>query len=213
MNLITTGLIPTSLTIARFYRSHAPRRDARAAPPLELKRSALPAAVAPDGSFEGYAALFGRVDLGRDLILPGAFSRSLAERGAGGVRMLFQHDPAEPIGVWTQIREDAKGLLVRGRLTPEVARAREVLALMRAGALDGLSIGFRAVEGRTDPRSRVRRLSRIDLWEVSVVTFPMQPDARIGAVKRADLVRAIRDGARRLRPRIPRHAVIPAGAL
>ncbi|MBB3769801.1 hypothetical protein FHS55_000387 [Angulomicrobium tetraedrale] len=177
-----------------------------ALPPLQTKALAgRLAQVEPDGSFEGYAALFGRVDLGRDLILPGAFARSLAERGTSGVRMLFQHDPAEPIGTWISMREDGVGLYVRGRLTLDVARAREVLALMRAGAVDGLSIGFRAVEGRTDPRSRVRRLARIDLWEVSVVTFPMQPDARIASVKRGDgglglgLAAAIRRGARRLR--------------
>lgn len=172
--------------------------------PARLETKALPgalASIAPDGSFEGYAALFGRVDLGRDLILPGAFARSLAERGAGGVRMLFQHDPAEPIGTWLSLQEDSVGLLVRGRLTLDVARAREVLALMRAGAIDGLSIGFRTVEGRTDPGTRVRRLSRIDLWEVSIVTFPMQPDARIASVKRVgvSLATAIRRGARRLR--------------
>lgn len=170
--------------------------------PLQTKaQGGALANVAPDGSFEGYAAVFGRVDLGRDLILPGAFARSLAERGAGGVRLLFQHDPAEPIGTWLALREDSVGLFVRGRLTLDVARAREVLALMRAGAIDGLSIGFRTVEGRTDPRTRVRRLSRIDLWEVSVVTFPMQPDARIASVKRAGdtLATVIRRGARRLR--------------
>lgn len=171
--------------------------------PAPIQTKAHPgalAAIEPDGSFEGYAALFGRVDLGRDLILPGAFARSLVERGTSGVRMLFQHDPAEPIGTWLSLREDGIGLYVRGRLTLDVARAREVLALMRAGAIDGLSIGFRAVEGRTDPRSRVRRLSRIDLWEVSVVTFPMQPDARIAGVKRAaSLAGIIRRGARRLR--------------
>ncbi len=169
--------------------------------PAGLAVKALPGALAPvaaDGTFEGYAALFNRVDLGRDLILPGAFARSLAERGAGGVRMLFQHDPAEPIGVWLELTEDATGLFVRGRITEEVARAREVLALLRAGALDGLSIGFRAVEGATDPRSRVRRLARIDLWEISVVTFPMQPEARIGEVKQGGLAAAIRRGARRL---------------
>ena len=184
-----------------------------AAPPIQTM--ALPAALAsiePDGSFEGYAALFGRVDLGRDLILPGAFARSLGERGAGGVRMLFQHDPNEPIGTWQTLREDATGLFVRGRLTLDVARAREVQALMRAGAIDGLSIGFRTVEGRTDPRSRVRRLARIDLWEISVVTFPMQPDARIATVKRAgSLAATIRRGARRLRA-LPALAVIPAAA-
>lgn len=174
----------------------------RVAPTLETKAQAGKlGSIAPDGSFEGYAALFGRVDLGRDLIAPGAFARSLAERGTGGVRMLFQHDPAEPIGTWTEIAEDARGLLVRGRLTLDVARAREVLALMRAGAIDGLSIGFRAVEGRTDPRSRVRRLTRIDLWEISIVTFPMQPEARIAGVKQfglGGLAAAMRRGARRL---------------
>ncbi|TCK31288.1 hypothetical protein EV667_1396 [Ancylobacter aquaticus] len=184
--------------------SRAPSRHA--APPLRTKAETGPlggalANIAPDGSFEGYAALFGRVDLGRDLILPGAFARSLAERGAGGVRMLFQHDPAEPIGSWISLHEDSVGLRVRGRLTLDVARAREVLALMRAGAIDGLSIGFRTVEGRTDTRTKVRRLFHIDLWEVSIVTFPMQPDARIASVKHAGdaLAGAIRRGARRLR--------------
>ncbi|MDQ0303778.1 HK97 family phage prohead protease [Ancylobacter polymorphus] len=178
----------------------------RGARPLQTKAETGPFAgalanIAPDGGFEGYAAVFGRVDLGRDLILPGAFSRSLAERGAGGVRLLFQHDPAEPIGSWLSLAEDSVGLYVKGQLTLDVARAREVLALMRAGAIDGLSIGFRTVEGRTDPRTRVRRLSRIDLWEVSIVTFPMQPDARIASVKRAGdtLAGTIRRGARRLR--------------
>lgn len=134
-----------------------------------------------DGRFEGYASLFGREDLGRDMIMPGAFRESLKVRGAARVKMLFQHDPAEPIGVWDEIREDAKGLFVRGRLMLAVARAREVLALMQAGALDGLSIGFKTVRGRRDARSGVRRLDAIDLWEISVVTFPMQPDARVEA--------------------------------
>ncbi len=128
---------------------------------------------------EGYACLFNVTDLGRDMVLPGAFVRSLMRQGAGGVRMLYQHDPAEPIGVWTHVVEDARGLYVRGHLSPRVARARECAALVEEGALDGLSIGFKAVEAHTDPRSRVRRLSRIDLWEVSIVTFPMQPGARI----------------------------------
>jgi HK97 family phage prohead protease len=73
---------------------------------------------------------------------------------------------------------------------PEVARAREVLSLMRAGALDGLSIGFRTVKGRTDPTNGVRRLDKIDLWEISIVTFPMLPEARVSTVKR----RGVLDG-------------------
>ncbi len=97
--------------------------------------------------------------------------------------MLFQHDPNEPIGVWLDIREDGEGLFVKGRLTTEVERAREVLSLMRAGALDGLSIGYRTVRGRTDAKTGVRRLIEVDLWEISVVTFPMLPEARIASVK------------------------------
>lgn len=158
--------------------------------------------VEAGGVFTGYAARFGAVDLGRDLILPGAFADSLARRGAGGIRMLFQHDPAEPIGVWLELREDACGLFVRGRLLPEISRGREVLALMRAGAVDGLSIGFRTVEGRTDRKRGVRRLSKIDLWEISVVTFPMQPGARVSAVKRSgerqNLAATIRRAAARI---------------
>ena len=138
--------------------------------------------LALDGLFEGYASLFNREDLGHDIVLPGAFRESLAQRGAGGVKMLFQHDPTQPIGVWTRIAEDARGLHVRGRLMTELARAREVLALIRGGAVDGLSIGFRMVKGQRD-RLGVRRLEKIDLWEVSIVTFPMQPEARVTTVK------------------------------
>lgn len=140
-------------------------------------------AVEPDGSFSGYASLFDKVDLGKDVVERGAFAASLRMRGAAGIRMLYQHDPNEPIGAWTEIREDAHGLFVRGRLTREVARAREVLSLMRAGALDGLSIGFRAVRARRDAGSGVRRILEADLWEISVVTFPMLPGARVEAVK------------------------------
>jgi hypothetical protein len=146
--------------------------------PLDFK-----SVVAADGAFEGYASLFDREDLGRDMVARGAFRDSLASRGAQGVRMLFQHNPNEPIGVWDEIGEDQKGLYARGRLMPEVARAREVLALMRAGALDGLSIGFKTIRSRRDPRSGIRRLEKVDLWEISVVTFPMLPGARVSALK------------------------------
>ncbi len=145
--------------------------------PVDLK------SVEADGTFSGYASLFGEVDLGRDVVMPGAFRDSLAARGPRGVKLLFQHDPNEPIGVWLDLAEDGKGLRARGRLMPEVTRGREVLSLMRAGALDGLSIGFRTVTGRSDPKSGVRRLHKIDLWEISVVTFPMLPEARVSTVK------------------------------
>ena len=154
-----------------------PEREVKFAP-VDLK------SVEADGTFSGYASLFGEVDLGDDLVMPGAFRASLAARGAQGVKLLFQHDPNEPIGIWLDLHEDGRGLFARGRLMPEVTRAREVLSLMRAGALDGLSIGFRTVKGRTDPATGVRRLDQIDLWEISVVTFPMLPEARVSAVKR-----------------------------
>lgn len=142
-----------------------------------------PAAIDSDGVFEGYASLFGVADLGRDVVEPGAFAASLAARGAGGVRMLWQHDPAEPIGAWLSIREDERGLRVRGRLALDVARAREVHALMRGKAVDGLSIGYRVERSRSDPAAKVRRLQRLDLWEISIVTFPMLPQARVAQVK------------------------------
>ena len=162
-----------------------------------------------DGSFSGYASLFGKIDLARDAVEPGAFARSLKRRGPESVRMLYQHDPNQPIGRWTEIREDGRGLFVRGRLTPGVARSREVLALMRSGALDGLSIGFRTVRSRKDAGKGVRRILEADLWEISVVTFPMLTEARIDRVKgkgpagatrlRQDIVRRLRGEAAALR--------------
>ena len=136
-----------------------------------------------DGTFEGYASLFNREDLGRDIVMPGAFRESLAQRGARGIKLLFQHDANQPIGVWTVLQEDTRGLYAQGRLMREVAKAREVMALMRAGALDGLSIGFRTVKARRDKASGVRRIDKIDLWEISIVTFPLLPEARITTAK------------------------------
>lgn len=139
--------------------------------------------VEADGTFTGYASLFGRPDLARDVVEPGAFARAIRQRGAAGIRMLYQHDPAEPIGAWLEISEDARGLFVRGKLTNGVERAREVRELMRSGALDGLSIGFRTVRARKDAKAGVRRIVEADLWEISVVTFPMLPEARVESVK------------------------------
>lgn len=150
------------------------------------KRRAAPACPDPaNGSFEGYASLFGREDKGRDIIMPGAFRTSLARRGATEVRMLFQHDPAQPIGMWERITEDARGLYVRGRLIEDVARAREILALLRCGAIDGLSIGFNTRKAVRDARTGQRRIYEIDLWEISIVTFPMLPTARVSMVNKA----------------------------
>jgi uncharacterized protein len=135
-----------------------------------------------DGTFEGYASLFGTPDLGRDVVMPGAFRTSLARRGTAGVRMLWQHDPAQPIGVWLGLGEDARGLRVAGRLNLAVQRGRELFALMREGAVDGLSIGFRVERASPDRTGGLRRLAALDLWEVSLVTFPLLPGARVTRV-------------------------------
>lgn len=135
--------------------------------------------------FTGYASLFGAADAGGDVVMPGAFKTSLGRRGVRAIRMLFQHDAGQPIGVWEDIREDATGLFVKGRLIGEVAKARELSSLIAAGAVDGLSIGFRALKARRDAATGIRRLYEIDLWEISIVTFPMLPGARLGAAKPA----------------------------
>lgn len=125
---------------------------------------------------EGYASLWGVADLNGDVVAEGAFADSLARTGAGGVRMLHQHEARAVIGVWDEMAEDERGLFVRGRIEDWSAEARLARALSRAGALDGLSIGFRAAKARRDGRLRV--LSQVELWEVSLVTFPMLPGAR-----------------------------------
>ena len=128
---------------------------------------------------EGYASLWGVADLNRDVTVRGCFAESLAARGADGIRMLHQHDEA-PVGVWDELLDDERGLFVRGRVMDWSAGARLCQALVRAKALDGLSIGFRAVTARRDGALRV--LTGVDLWEVSLVTFPMLPGARLQVV-------------------------------
>ena len=133
-----------------------------------------------DGSeIVGYASLFDTADKGGDVVQKGAYSASLARlKNAGGkVKMLWQHDPMQPIGVWDEIGEDDKGLFVKGRLLTEVQAGREALALLQAGAIDGLSIGYRTV--RAEKSLKGRLLHEIELWEVSMVTFPMLPEARV----------------------------------
>ncbi len=126
---------------------------------------------------EGYASRFARADLNDDMVAKGAFARSLARSGAQGVRMLYQHQAKSVIGVWDEVIEDGVGLFVRGRILDAGPEARIVSGLVRAGAIDGLSIGFRTVKSRKEGRLRV--LTEVDLWEVSVVTFPMLTTARI----------------------------------
>ena len=131
---------------------------------------------------QGYASLFGECDQGGDIVARGAYGASLARLAAAGqqVKMLWQHDPAQPIGVWTEVFEDDRGLFVKGRLLPAVARATEASELIAAGALDGLSIGYRTVKSHKNTAGQ-RVLTQVDLWEVSLVTFPMLSTARVAA--------------------------------
>lgn len=155
---------------------------ARPAHGLELKFTAFEGATqaGATGTVEGYASFFDQPDQSGDVVAPGAFRASLERLKAGGrkVKFLWQHDPARPIGVWHDVREDARGLRVKGVVLSDVALGSESLALMRAGAIDGLSIGYRVVRAEKNAATGGRRLLEIDLWEVSLVTFPMLPAAR-----------------------------------
>lgn len=141
---------------------------------------------------EGYASLFGRKDQGGDVVQAGAYQKSLADLKAKGrsVKMLWQHDPAQPIGIWDEVREDTRGLYVKGRLLTNVEKGREAVALIEAGAIDGLSIGYRTVRAQKlrDQKDGMaaRLLSELELWEVSLVTFPMLPDARLVTEEKGD---------------------------
>lgn len=150
---------------------------------LERKFIRADAGLLVEGArVSGHASVFGVADRGGDVVLPGAYAASLRRMAAEGrrVKMLWQHDPAEPIGVWDEVAEDGRGLRVAGRLLTELARGREAAALLAAGAIDGLSIGYRTLRAERDGKGR-RLLAEIDLWEVSLVTFPMLPEARVAA--------------------------------
>ncbi len=153
-------------------------------PELERKFMALDAVAKVDGGVEisGYASFFGDVDQGNDVVQQGAYAASLSALKAAkrGVKMLWQHDPAQPIGVWDLVQEDARGLFVKGRILKSVEKGREAIALIEAGAIDGLSIGYRTVKATKNTKGQ-RLLQELELWEVSLVTFPMLPSARVGA--------------------------------
>ena len=146
-----------------------------------------------EGTFSGYGSIFGNKDLGNDIVVEGAFAKSIGRKGAKAVKLLYQHRQDEPIGVFDEITEDRRGLKVKGRLAMGTQRGREVYELMKMGALDGLSIGYR-VEPKYvdyDEKGKTRRLKSVDLMEISAVTFPMNPRARVQAVKGTD--RSIRE--------------------
>ena len=143
--------------------------------PFEVKE------VSDNGKFVGYGSVFGEIDSYRDIVMPGAFNKSLkrdfADKGRK-VPMLWQHDSYNPIGVYDVIREDEKGLYVEGACNMDVQQGRECHALMKQGALTGLSIGYNTIDSDVDDRALTRKLIEVKLWEVSPVTFPAGDSAR-----------------------------------
>ena len=151
---------------------------------LDHKFGRLPGRVqmADDTQIEGYTIYFNYIYQGPDVVLAGAFAASLARLKASwrSVKMLWQHDATQPICVWDEVREDDVGLFVKGHLIADVPKSLEAARLLSAGALDGLSIGYRTIKAQKRADGS-RALSELDLWEVSLVTFPMLPEARVAA--------------------------------
>lgn len=148
--------------------------------------------VSDAGRFSGYASVFGNVDSYGDIVERGAFARTIAAKG-GRFPILWQHNPDEPIGVSLSMSEDPHGLAVEGELALDTQRGREAHALLRMGALEGLSIGYETINAERD--GKYRRLTELKLWEYSVVTFPANELATVTAVKAAAQLQALRQWA------------------
>jgi HK97 family phage prohead protease len=152
-----------------------------------------------DGGFEGYASTMD-LDRGGDVIEMGAFDRSLARHKGRGSKpkMLWNHNPDKVVGVWDEFSQDDRGLYVKGRCVTTTTIGKDCHELLRAGAIDSMSIGYMTREAEYEDGGEVRRLKEVDLWEVSLVTFPMNEEARVTAVKRIesirDVERLLRDG-------------------
>ena len=140
-------------------------------------------AVSDKGEFEGYGSTFNNVDQGWDIMMPGSFKSSLSKRPPGKVKMLLQHNSYQPCGVWTDMAEDSKGLYCKGQFLMNTTVGRETYEMVKAGALDGLSIGFRTLKDEYDHANGTRMIKEVDLREISVVTFPMNEEAQISSVK------------------------------
>ncbi len=159
-------------------------------------------AAGDDGTVEGYGSVFGVRDNYDDVIAKGAFDASLKDHKSAGTMpaMLWQHDSSQPIGIWTEMVEDSKGLRIKGQLALETVQGKEAHALLKMGALNGLSIGFMSKQWAYDKETDVRTLTQIDLWEVSLVTFPANEKARVTNVKASpDDVSTPKDAERILR--------------
>lgn len=142
--------------------------------------------VNDDGTFTGYGSVFGVLDSYREIVAPGAFSESLENIKASGdpLPALWQHYSSEPIGGYNTLQEDSKGLFVDGFLLKnEIPRANEAFALMKRRVVKGLSIGYYVLEDSWNEKDRIRTLTKLELVEISIVTFPANQDALIDAVK------------------------------
>lgn len=153
--------------------------------------------VSDEGTFTGYASIFGNLDQGGDIVMAGAFVKSLARHTKEKTRplMLWQHNTDYPIGVWDELEEDAKGLWGKGRLLKGVQKADEAHIILKAGAIRGLSIGYKEI--KVVPEGAARKLVELDLFEISPVSFPMNRRALIHDVKNdaiSDFARRLRDG-------------------
>lgn len=140
-----------------------------------------------NGEIVGYGAVYGVVDRGQDMIVAGAFANSLKENRS--IKMLFQHNPSDVIGVWTDVVEDDSGLMVIGKLA-DTPRGQEIRELLKMKAVDGLSIGYRTKQSHYNADG-VRVITEAELWEVSVVTFPMNESAGVTSVKQYDELSAL----------------------
>ena len=142
-----------------------------------------------DGSFEGYGSVFNNKDLGNDVIKYGAFSESIKSKKPKQIKLLYQHKTDEPIGVIDSLEEDSRGLKIKGRLAMKTQKGKEVYELMKMGALDSMSIGYRLSpdDYKYSDKLKKRTISNLDLMEISMVTFPMNPKAKITKVKLAEM--------------------------
>lgn len=158
-------------------------------------------ATGSDGAIEGYGSVSNVIDSYSDTVAPGAFGASLAAHKAAGTMpaMLWQHDTDEPIGIWTEMSEDAHGLRVKGQICLDTEQGKASYALLKMGAINGLSIGFISKQWSYAQETDIRTLTEVDLWEVSLVTFPANSKARITNVKSADEIAAPKDAERILR--------------
>ena len=152
-----------------------------------------------DGSFEGYASVFNNKDLGNDVIKQGAFSKSIYTKKPKQIKLLYQHKTDEPIGVIDSLEEDKRGLKIKGRLAMGTQKGKEVYELMKMGALDSMSIGYKLMpeDYKYSDKLKKRTITNLDLMEISMVTFPMNPKAKITKVKLAEMnVREIEEHLR-----------------